>query len=1141
MEDISKRISRLSASQLALLDRRLRQNKCMQPRISGPELRRLGPETPPVISFAQERLWLLHRIDSSPAYNLPLLIPFSGNVHVPSLERAIHIIMERHEPLRTGFTENAGLPVSVLIQDWRTPLTVIDFQHFSEEQGKREAIAFIAQETQTGFDLARGPLVRAALLTFNAENHLLLINMHHIAGDGLSLHIFTRELRHLWECALSGAAPRLPELSIRYSDFACWQKELISSDLGRRQLDFWRSQIAAIPDCELLPYDRHGSNTPTSKGAVLWGTLEETVRNQVIRIAHAQNATPFMVLLSAFIALLFRFSSQEDIVVATPVAGRSASELTNLIGCFINTLLLRVQVESSISFKDLIGRVREVCLNAFANQDFPFERLVAELPYRNSGRNPLFQVMFALQKEDEAIDNISAAPESTAAELASPNSVFETWAKFDLSFTIVEKAGRYHDRWEYRTDLFEHSTMAGTARCFSTLLRGALARPESMISAIPLLSGEEQQDYLPAHNQQPTARTESGALLHELVEQQTARTPDLVAVVDGGKELKYQELCSRASALALELLRRNLGGPEQRIGIFMERSVEMVVAILATLKTGAAYVPLDPTYPPKRIAFTVSDARLSALLVQNHLLNQAQEICEDKKVILMAYSADKPFLPNSGEFPEVLPENLAYVIYTSGSTGMPKGVMVPHSAIVNLLDWSQKTFPLTTEDAVLQRTSIGFDASVWEIFVPLIAGGRLVLSRSSTENFMNAIHEVRQNQVTVMQVVPSLLRVLLDHPEFRNCTSLKYFFSGGEALTNRLILRFQQQLSAELINFYGPTEAAVDATWWRCEGEGYVVAPIGSPIANIEAYVLDADLNLVPAGVVGELYLKGDGLARGYLNQPALTAQAFVPCPFTRTPGTRMYRTGDLARFSSDHTLHYLGRSDKQVKVRGVRLELAEIEAALAQSEDVSAAAVTARKSEDDIDIIAYIVWKPSTPLAIDKLREFLRPKVPSAAIPGIWVQVESLPLLANGKVDYAALPKAKGERPLTRQFQPPRTSLEQAVAAIWVEVLHLQRVGIDDNFFELGGHSLRASQVISRVRDRFGVEMSFATIFESSTIADFTAVLEALLAQQPSGPATPVIEGAEYRELVQQIGAITEEDAGALLTALKTNVRESV
>jgi amino acid adenylation domain-containing protein len=896
------------------------------------------------VSFAQQQLWFLDQlVPGSPVYNLPGAIHFKGQLSLPALEQSLNEIVRRHEILRTNFRTVDGQPTQIVApaRHWTLPLT--DLQDLPPDERDAEARRLSIEEGRRSFDLAHDPLLRARLLRLAADEHVLLLTSHHIVSDGWSLGVFLRELAALYESFIGGKPSPLPELSIQYGDFVVWQRDSLPDELLQSDLDYWKRQLGGDLPVQELPFDHPRPPIQTAHGARRELSIDASLRSALKALGQQEGATLFTVLLAAFKVLLHRYAGQTETIVGTPIAGRNQTETENLIGLFMNTLVLRTKLDGDPDFREVLRRVRDVSFAAYEHQEAPFEKLVEELqPRRDLSRTPLFQVMFTFQN----------APHLTLELSGVRLKLLEVdigTAKFDLALNLTDTGDGLEGYFEYNTDLFEADTITRLSQHFRRLLEAISVNPQQPISALPLLSSQEQHQLISAWND--TAQEYPSRCIQELFQSQVERTPDATALVFEGEQLTYRELNRRANQLAHHL--RALGvGAESAVGILMERSLEMVVSILGVLKAGGAYVPLDAEYPQERLSFMLRDSQASVLLAQDSLRPEQAGLFESLPVggvKIVRVDDEKVLDKESSENPESVAsvDNLAYVIYTSGSTGLPKGVMVSHMSLCNHLTWMQRTFPLGAHDRVPQKYSFSFDVSALEIFWPLLAGARLIIARPGGQQDIDyLVRLMAEHAVTNIDLVPTLLEALLDDQRFTNNPTISRVTCGGEALPVALQERFFESMKAELHNLYGPTEATIGATFWNCRrtgNQGHV--PIGRPISNTEVYLLDAHGRLVPIGFPGELHIGGCGLARGYRGRPDLTAERFIPDPFSGRPGARLYKTGDLARRNADGHLEFIGRVDEQVKVRGYRIELGEIESALKQHPWVDEVVVVASRA----------------------------------------------------------------------------------------------------------------------------------------------------------------------------------------------------
>ncbi|MBD0373583.1 MAG: amino acid adenylation domain-containing protein, partial [Pyrinomonadaceae bacterium] len=956
------------------------------------------------VSFAQQQLWFLDQLaPGRPVYNLPGAVRFKGRLGVRALEESLNEIVRRHEILRTNFQVIDGQPAQVVAAEasHRT-LPLIDLRDLPPEKREAEAQRLSVKEGRRPFNLAHDALLRSKLLRLAEDEHLLLLNSHHIVSDGWSLGVFLRELVALYEAFSNGRPSPLPELSIQYGDFAVWQRESLSDDLLKHDLDYWKQQLGGELPLLELPFDHPRPPVQTAHGARQEIFLDKSVTSALKALGQRTEATLFTVLLAALKVLLYRYAGQTDIIIGTPVAGRNQTETENLIGLFVNTLVLRTELSSNPDFIEVLRRVREVTLAAYEHQDVPFEKLVEELqPERDLSRMPLFQVMFAFQNAPlPSLELSDVSLELLEVDLGT--------AKFDLTLNLSETSDSLNGYFEYNTDLFEAETISRLSEHFQTLLQSIIADPRTAIDSLSLLTEREREQQLFEWND--TSRHYPAQTLHHLFESQVERTPDATALIFDDEQVSYKELNERANQLAHYLHRLGIG-PDSLVGIMMERSIEMVVSLLGVLKAGGAYVPLDPEYPQERLLHMIGDSGCRVLLTQQKLIGAVA--AEGLRVVSVDEEA---FREESLENPEsaTSAENLAYIIYTSGSTGLPKGTMLAHEGVVNCLWWMQETFNLSGDDRVMLKASLSFDASVWELFWPLVVGACVVVAQpGGQQDGAYLVDTVIKHNITTIHFVPSMLPILLDRKELSDARSLKQVIVGGEALPVESLKRFFTRSKAALHNFYGPTETSIGSIDWPCDPNlARPTVPIGRPISNTDVYILNRDLQPVPVGVAGELYIGGAGVARGYLNRPELTAERFIPHPFSSEPGARLYRTGDVARYLPDGNIEFLGRADEQVKIRGYRIELGEINSALAQHPDVRECAVVARESvTGDKSLVAYIVAEEGASLTVSGLRQYLREKLPEQMIPSHFILLQALPLTPSGKLDKRSLVQAEGTR----------------------------------------------------------------------------------------------------------------------------------
>jgi amino acid adenylation domain-containing protein len=1135
-----------------------------------------APPAPPILprvdhsdlplSFAQQRLWLLDRLEPGAAvYNLPSPRAIRGPLDAAVLERALREVVSRHEVLRTSFAVDAasGEPRPVVAPPGGFSLPRVDLSALPEPARTAEAERLTDEDAEGPFDLSTGPLFRARLLILDGQGagedwlsfsgrrialraepdspgrrrqdkhgfgltrsgsvlerprrhldetepargpeHHLLLNMHHICGDGWSLDLLLAELSALYRAYAAGLPSPLPELAIQYSDFAAWQRRWLDESVLAAQLAYWREQLAAAPEALDLPTDRPRPPAETSRGAHFLMSLPRRLTAAVRTLSRRQGATLFMVLFSGFAALLQRLTGAADILAGTPIAGRGRGEIEGLIGFFVNTLVLRADLSGAPSFGTLIARVRETALAAYAHQDLPFERLVEELqPQRSLARSPLFQVSFVLGVEESVGELAPGLP-------LSPLPVETGTSKFDLTLGLDLRGDDLIADVEYRTDLFDRATVMRWAGSFVELLGAAVAAPERPLWQLDPLSAAERHQLMREWNDTspvqaapvqalpaPPAPLSQDVCLHQLFAAQAARTPEAVALVapDGRQRLTYRELAGRAEALARRLRARGIG-PEVLAGVLVERSVELVVALLAVLKAGGAYVPIDPNYPRQRVAQLLSTSRAAVLVTRRSLLRDLGLDVPPATVPLLLDEPEKDAAPEPLSRHPVA-SNLAYVIFTSGSTGEPKGVAIEHRSAVAFARWARQAYSDAERAGVLGATSVCFDVSILEIFVTLAWGGKILLA----ENALALPALPARDEVTMVCAVPSAVTELVRSDRLPD--SVRTVNLGGEAVKGSLPRRvYEASRARRVTNDWGPTE---DTTYSAIsEIPRDVDTPaVGRPVHGTRAYLLDGELQPVPIGVPGAVYLAGDGLSRGYLGRPALTAERFLPDPYG-APGARLYFVGDLARYRTDGEIEYLGRLDHQVKLRGFRVELEEIEAVVLAHPAVERAVVaTHAYGPEDVRLVAWVVPQPSEELETEALLAWVGKRLPDYMVPSAVVVLAALPLTPNGKVDRLSLPAPAAAAP--RQAEAPRSPLEELVAGVWSEILGCGQVGLEDHFFALGGYSLLAIRMLARLRAATGVDLPLRALFAHPTVAALAAEIERSL-RAPGAPPLPPVE----------------------------------
>ncbi|MER7444431.1 non-ribosomal peptide synthetase/MFS transporter [Micromonospora avicenniae] len=1067
----------------ALIAQRLRRRQSAAP---AARITVRPPDVEVPLSYAQERVWFMDQLaPGEAAYHIAVPLRVRGPLDVPALRAALDGLTRRHESLRTRFPADAdGRPTVVIEETVEVPLTVVDAADATAAQELVEAAS------TEPFDLAHGPLLRALLIRLAPEEHVLFLGKHHIVGDGWSVDLLLRDLVTLYR----GAEP--PALPVQYGDFAVWETQELAGPAAQGHLQWWRQRLAGVTPLE-LPLDLPRPATQTYRGDFVEFTLDGATRDGLYALTHSYGGTLFMTMLAAYEVLLARHAGQEDFVVGASVAGRSVPELENVVGMFINMLPLRAELAGEPTFGELLERTRHSVLDALEHGEVPFAKVVHELGLpRDVSRSPVFQAMFVLQNYD--IGRYAKVPgDSTVTFTWTPMELRAT--RFDIELHAVETVDGLWGKLVFNTDLFARETVQRMADRFGTLLRAVVAAPDTPVSALDLLAPVERE-LLGAWND-TAADFPREQTLHTPIEERAARTPDAVALRFEGRSVTYAELNAAANRAAHRLRAAGVG-PETLVGVCAERSVELVAGLLGVLKAGGAYLPLDPEYPADRLAFMVTDAAAPLVLVQEHLRGVLPET--GATVLVLDDERTWADQPTTDPAPASGPEHLAYVIYTSGSTGRPKGVPNTHRGIVNRLDWMQQTYRIGPDDAVLQKTPASFDVSVWEFFWPLREGARLVLAKPGGHKDAGYLRDLLiAEAVTTTHFVPSMLTVFLAEEGVEEAAALRRVICSGEELPLTTATDFTARLPwCGLHNLYGPTEAAIDVSSWHCDPAllaGLTSVPIGEPIANLRLHVLDAAGNECPVGVAGELHIGGVGLARGYHRRPALTAERFVPDPFSGEPGARLYRTGDLARWrlapgagGKDRpggVIEFLGRVDHQVKLRGLRIELGEIESALRERPGVTEAAVIVREdTPGDKRLTAYLVGTAEH----GEVKAALKETLPEYMVPAAFVTLDALPLSPNGKLDRRALPAPVVTREASVALVEPRDDTERLLAAIWSEVLGVPTLGIDDDFFDLGGHSMLATQVVAKVRkaEHGGRPVGVMDLFQQRTIRELAAFM---------------------------------------------------
>ncbi len=1103
MSDLDQRIASLSPEKRELLLQRLNEQRRANSASKVIPRRSAAIKQLP-LSFAQEALWLVHQLASeSTAYNLPHALRLVGPLNLAALEQSLQKVVDRHETLRTTFRILEGHPRQIIAPTLKVPFEVVDVASLPEPERAARVRQHMETEIARPFNLAQGPLLRVTLLRLAEEEAILLLLLHHTISDEWSQSVLVRELTTLYRSLVTNEPSPLADLPIQYADYVLWQREQLQGETLERLLDYWKKRLSGAPAVLELPTDHPRPVVQSFRGAQVPFHLSAEVVEQLRMLGQQEQTSLFMTLLAAFQVLLARYTGRDDILVGSPIANRNRPETVGMIGYLVNMLVLRTDCSGQPSFRQLLRQVRATALEAYAHQEAPFEKLVEALrPERNLSYNPLFQILFQLE---------NAGPTSfeTAGLTWQTMETRNASSQFDLQLTIREAEDSLAGHIKYNTELFAEASIERLVGHWQTLLAGLAGNPDQSIATAPLLTPAEQRQLLESVPEEANT-IPPGPDVPQWFEEQAARTPEALAVRDeGGQQLTYRALNARANQLAAALRERGVG-PETLVGLCLERTVDLLVGLLGVLKAGGAYVPLDPTYPAERLAFMLEDSQV-AVLVTQQALRASLPLQADLPVLLL--DPDQAALwaqPQANLPPSATLDNLAYVIYTSGSTGKPKGVQVLRRGLVNFLRSMQQEPGLSAQDRLLAVTTLSFDIAGLELLLPLLVGAQVqVISRETAATGTRLIAALEECQATVMQATPVTWRLLLA-AGWQGRPGLKAL-CGGEALP----LDLARQLLARcgsLWNLYGPTETTIWSTVRQITTADAVIT-IGHPIANTQVYVLDGQGQPVPVGVPGELYIGGAGLARGYLHRPELTAERFIPHPFSQALGARLYRTGDLARFLPTGDLEHLGRLDQQVKLRGFRIELGEIEAVLSQHPAVREAVVVARESgSGDKRLIAYVIPQPGQEVNWQVVRPFLKERLPDYMIPAACLTLETFPQTPNGKIDRKALPAPEWSERAEREGYVPPTLIEHyELIGIWEDLLEVRPIGIRDSFFDLGGHSLLAAQLINRVELVFSKKIPLAAFYADPTVERLTHLLE----QQetiPDMPMVPVQTGGAKR-----------------------------
>jgi aspartate racemase len=1084
------------------------------------------------VSYVQESIWFMEQLaQGTPAYNLPEAWRLKGKLNTTALQQSLNDLAQRHEILRTKIQVHDGKPEQVILNSGRIDLQIEEIPPTPDPVAELQRRLHV--ESRRLFQLGCAPLARAILFRISADEHVLLLNVHHLISDAWSQRVLWRELANYYcdYCAhAAGKTNSAPALPIQYADFTLWQRELAQSEAGRRDLAYWQDRLRNLPNPLVLPSDHPRKAVRSCKGATQFYELPGTLVDSLKDLSRREGVTLFMTLLAAYKTLLHRYTRETDIVVGSPMAGRERVEVEGLIGLLVNTHALRSDLSGDPAFAQLLHRVREGVLEAYAHQEVPCELVMQSLHAERGGAgHPLFHIVFGWQgavQGDLGFQDL----ETSLIEVDTGT------AKFDWTVLVTESQGRLHLRSEFDTDLFEHATMTDLMGRFQVLLESIVASPECRISTLPLLASAERNQILVEWNR-TTTEYERDRCIHEIFEAQAQKTPHAFALAFEGQTLSYAELNRRANQLARRLAAGG-AGPGEKVGLCLERSFDMIIGLLAILKTGSAYVPLDRAYPRERFEFILTDSNVSVLVTDRKWQSKQTPLRMIKRMVCV----DEVEPAETGGSSEDLrsaagPSSLAYVMYTSGSTGTPKGVLVPHRAVVRLVR-NTNYVDLTSEEVFLQLAPVTFDASTFEIWGALLNGARLELFPPHIPSLEELGSKIRRCRISTLWLTSGLFNQMVDH-QLENLQGIKQLLAGGDALSPAHVAKASRALKGcQLINGYGPTENTTFTCCYRFprDWQPDQAVPIGKPIANTRVYILDEHMAPVPVGMPGELYASGDGLALGYLNHQELTAERFTPNPFADDSCPQLYRTGDIVRWLTDGNLEFLSRNDRQVKIRGYRVEPGEVENALISHPSVEEAVVVARSEASGTkQLLAYVVPKTGHEPVEAQLRKFAEGKLPRYMVPSRIVSLEALPLTINGKIDRSMLPDPEATSTAgTPNIQAaPRTSAEQMVCSIWREVLQRDGIGIQEDFFQLGGHSLLAMQVISRISRLAKVDLPVAAIFEARTVARLAAIVERAQQEEPLGKPLVIRRASSSKaaELLQHLEEFSEAELDELLS----------
>jgi amino acid adenylation domain-containing protein len=1083
-------------------------------------------------SLGQQRLWFLDQVvPGTAAYNLARAFRLTGSLDRAALAKALQSVISRHESLRTIFIFIDGEVRQVVLPTLKFDLPVSDISELPAAQREQVALRIAGEDASKPFELSTGPLLRAKLVRLGSEDHILVLVIHHIITDGWSMNVLFHEMGELYASFAGDRQPQLPKLNLQYSDYSRWQRATLTEDFLAGKLGYWTNKLQGAETVLQLPTDHLRPAAHSGRGNSIHFDLSPERNKSLKALAQSENATLFMSLLAVFQVLLGRYALQDNVLLGTPTAGRNDVELENLIGFFVNTVILRADLDPNSSFRQVLRQARVNTLEALAYQDMPFERLVEALqPDRSLNRNPLFQVMFVLHNTSRQKLEL---PGLVMQEVEFESGI----AKFDLTLEVID-LGNLHCTFEYDSDLYEESTIRRMAGHFAKLVDAIVAAPDEKLSKFSLLTAAEAQQLKEWNGTGSEYPRE--LCIHTAFEEQVTRTPDKIAVIDEKNRLSYRKLNELANRLARLLIKKGVQ-PGTTVGVSLNRSIEMVIALVGILKAGAAYVPLDPAYPEPRLDFMMEDSQVSAIVTTPEFDSMWQKA----RIDILSFDIESLSEEAEDIWNLSLPlsaENRMYVIYTSGSTGSPKGVEGTHRASMNRFSWMWDAYPFLDDETCCQKTSLGFVDSIWEIFGPLLRGvPSVVLPDEVIIDPEQLVQLLSSYGVTRIVLVPSLLRVILEGAEDlqNRLPKLKLWTCSGEMLPPVLVSRFSEALpKATLINIYGSSEVAADVTWHEITTSNLDrPVPIGRPISNVQIFILDRHLNQVPMGVPGEIYVGGDCLARGYLRRPELTSERFIVHQFEPRSSVRLFRTGDLGRYLPNGEIECLGRTDNQVKIRGIRIELGEIEAVLSLHPKVRDVVVILADRSGQQRLTAHLEVRSGLRPDVDELRRFMKSRLPDPMVPSDYLIVDAFPLLPSGKVDRKALALQPSARLIGDQgYVAPQTPTQERFADIWRNLLEVEEVGITDNFFELGGHSLMVMQVAARIRREFDVEVPIRSLFEDPTIKAWAQEVEEAKAKgiKACAPISSFLQEQNTPDrLREQVDKMSREDLEKLLQQL--------